>query len=83
VLSAILDQAGEKQVRSQAMLQQALGGGDVFAVREGEWKLVVKSGKATELYHLGRDLKEATNVLEQEPAVAARLLAEYRKFKTP
>lgn len=83
VLMAILGQAGEKPVRNQPMLQQALGGGDVFAVREGDWKLIVKAGKATELYHLGRDLKEAQNELAKEPATVARLLEVYRRLKIP
>ncbi|MEY2881024.1 MAG: Arylsulfatase [Verrucomicrobiota bacterium] len=46
------------------------------AVRQGDWKLFrAAPGRAPELYHLGRDLGETTNLAATEPAVAARLTA--------
>ncbi len=42
------------------------------AVRKGPWKLHVKSG---ELYHLERDIGEAKDAAEANPAVVAELMA--------
>ncbi len=47
--------------------------GEHRAVREGDWKLVRLPGKPAELYHLGRDIAETTDVAAKFPADAARL----------
>ncbi len=44
------------------------------AIREGEWKLLVNAdGTQTELYHLGKDPNETTNLAETEKDTAERL----------
>lgn len=61
-----------------------------FAYRQGPWKLILARGSAgwtsptekevdsatpkAQLYHLGNDPGETTNLFDQEPEVAARLL---------
>ena len=60
--------------------------GELHAVRSGPWKLHVKMrepvnyGRAVvpeqpELYHVERDISEASNVAGQHPEIVARLLA--------
>lgn len=45
-----------------------------FAIRDGEWKLVMAhGGRLPELYHLGRDPTEAHNVIKTHPEIAANL----------
>jgi arylsulfatase A-like enzyme len=44
------------------------------AVLDGEWKLIV-GGPRSELFHLGNDPKELTNLYEERPEEAARLHA--------
>jgi arylsulfatase A len=52
-------------------------------IRKGEWKLIETfDPKGTELYHLGRDLGETTNLAKTEPSQLAALrreLAAWRK----
>lgn len=55
------------------LLVQATGGSDVFAVRDGRWKLVMRAGKASELYDLADDPRETHDLLARKPAVAQRL----------
>ncbi len=51
------------------------------AVREGPWKLVQRSKRPTELYHLGNDIGETTNLADAEPAIVKRLLGELSKWE--
>ncbi len=51
------------------------------AVREGPWKLVQRSKRPTELYHLGNDVGETTNLADAEPAIVKRLLGELSKWE--
>ncbi len=50
------------------------GGGDSFAVRQGNWKLV-KTGNRTELYDIQADIAESKNVAEAKPEIVNRLEA--------
>ncbi len=54
-----------------------IGGANIEAVRVGRWKLHVRKGGAElfELYDLDADIGESTNVADQHPEIAARLLA--------
>jgi len=56
--------------------------GELFAVRQGRWKLIEHSSRPTpELYDLVADPGETTNLHDSEPADASRLsslLAEWR-----
>jgi len=48
--------------------------GGRFAIRDGDWKLVMPHGeKAAELYHLGRDPAEANNVVGDHGIVVERM----------
>ncbi len=55
------------------------GGGVLYAVREGNWKLVVREGKA-ELYDLAADVGEQHDVAATQPEVVARLDAARRAW---
>ena len=44
-----------------------------MAVREGPWKLVRSEGRLDELYHLGEDIGENTDVALRKPEIVARL----------
>ena len=52
-------------------------------LRKGDWKLIETfDPEGVELYHLGRDLSETTNLAASEPAKLAELrqeLADWRK----
>jgi arylsulfatase len=63
-------------------------GGELQAVRQGPWKLrlpnlkrfpnwseIDRGSQRTELYHLGRDLGETTNLADKQPQVVERLRA--------
>ncbi len=53
------------------------------ALRQDEWKLVRPAPEApAQLYHLGRDLGETTDLAATEPAVAARLTALLNSART-
>jgi arylsulfatase A-like enzyme len=56
------------------------GGGSSYAVREGNWKLVGARDGQPELYDLGKDIGETTNLAEQEPQVLLRMLNAYREW---
>jgi arylsulfatase A-like enzyme len=46
-------------------------------VRDGDWKLVARTGRPWELYDMRRDRSETTNFLEKDPAKADQLRAEW------
>ena len=48
------------------------GGGVLYAVREGKWKLVVREGQP-ELYDLDADIGERRNLAGEQPGVVARM----------
>lgn len=51
-----------------------------FAVRDGDWKLIVDAdGAPRHLFKLSSDWYEVNNLLETEPAVRDRLLEAYRR----
>ena len=52
----------------------AIAGGDVFGVREGDWKYIydVTSGRES-LFHLARDPQEQHDVAAAEPEISLRL----------
>ncbi len=59
--------------------------GNAWAIREGNWKLIV-TGDKTELYHIPEDLGEAHNLAGKHPEIVARLTTlsqAYRKSVEP
>jgi len=55
------------------------------AMRRGDWKLILKDGEA-QLYNLKDDLKEALNLADQKPEIAAsmrRAIDEFKRTVTP
>ena len=51
-------------------------------MRKGEWKLIETfDPKGVELYHLGRDLSEATNLAKTEPSKLAELRKELEAWR--
>ena len=51
-------------------------------IRQGDWKLIETFDPAgIELYHLGRDLSESSNLSESQPEQAAELLAKLRAWR--
>jgi arylsulfatase A len=66
---------GVKQSPRAPMIHHASNGR--FAVRSGDWKLIMPSRKVKrELYHVVMDEAESTNVITKHPEVAARLEEE-------
>lgn len=55
--------------------------GDMKAVREGPWKIVIEHGSAPRLYHLGRDLSERHDLAELEPARVKQLTAALEQWE--
>jgi arylsulfatase A-like enzyme len=54
--------------------------GEQGAVRAGDWKLVTRAG-TEELYHLGRDPGEASDLIASEPERAKALRAAYARWE--
>jgi arylsulfatase A-like enzyme len=52
------------------------GGGQSYAVRSGDWKLVRNGKQPDELYDLARDIAETKDLASAQPEVAARLAAD-------
>lgn len=50
------------------------------AMRDGDWKLVARHNQPWELYDLGRDRTETTNLAEKEPDRLARMIATYDQW---
>ncbi len=67
---------GEASGLPHANLFWRTGGGQSYAVRSGDWKLVRNGKQPDELYDLSADIAEAKNLLASRPEVAARLSAE-------
>ncbi len=55
---------------------------DQMAVRQGDWKLIVKRGKP-ELYNLAEDIHEDNNIAASHPEKVAELVAIARAQHTP
>lgn len=51
------------------------------AMRDGEWKMIVKEGKG-QLYRLSDDIGEKTNLIGQYPERASEMAAAIEKWKT-
>jgi len=50
------------------------------AVRNGKWKLVAQESGQWELYDLEQDRTEMNNLIDEYPAIAARLKLEYEQW---
>jgi len=58
------------------------GGGDRWAVRVGNWKLLSQDGNPAELYDLESDLSEHTDLAASNPTKAAELQARYDDWRS-
>jgi arylsulfatase A-like enzyme len=56
--------------------------GPQWAIRSGDWKLLVMRGGERELYNLAEDIGEKNNLLSAQPAKAKELLAEYQAWNS-
>jgi len=68
--------SGEGEIAAPRVLYSKGPGGGSAALREGDWKLIRlgKGNKARyELFHLGRDPNEKTNLADKHPEKAAEL----------
>ena len=63
--------AGVRRFRTTKLYWRT-GGGEAFAVRQGNWKLV-KIGKRTELYDLEADVGESKDAAAVKPEILGRL----------
>lgn len=70
----ILGEEGAKTPHDRFFYQQ---GGNLAAVRSGDWKLFVKG----ELYNLREDLAESKNVAAENPDIVKRLEAMLEEFR--
>jgi len=53
--------------------------GGRVAYREGDWKIIVDEDfEGPELYHLGRDRAEATDLASSEPVLLAEMMGRLR-----
>ena len=92
-LGALLDQAPRQAVR-EAIVDDSFCG--AFAIRRGDWKLIlsqhgggVRSNQIPhdpakppgQLYHLGRDLREAANEYNRHPEIVQSLKALLAQYK--
>ena len=76
---------GRRQKRHEYLYWEFYEGRSARAVRMGDWKAVVKPfhGTKVELYHLGKDLGEKTNVAADHPDVVARARAAIKDAHRP
>ncbi|MHB8901655.1 MAG: sulfatase-like hydrolase/transferase [Thermoguttaceae bacterium] len=56
------------------------GGGEAFAVREGDWKLAGGRQSPTQLFNLAADPGENTDLAAAQPDVLSRLQATYQEW---
>ncbi len=50
-----------------------------FAIRNGQWKLIIKSPNEYELFDMINDVSETTNVIDEQPEIAKELRALLEK----
>ena len=55
--------------------------GDMKAVREGPWKIVIEHGSSPRLYHLERDLSEKQDISSSEPEQVKKMIAALEKWE--
>ncbi len=83
ILAALLGEQLDGPVRNP-LIHQA--GNGTFAVRDGEWKLILADDPATplvelgQLYNLAEDLLETNNLYEQRLDVVARLTGTLHQY---
>jgi arylsulfatase A-like enzyme len=67
---------GETQAAPHANLFWRTGGGQSYAVRSSDWKLVRNGKQPDELYDLSTDIGEAKDLASTRPEVVAKLSAD-------
>lgn len=82
IVPTLLGQKGQKTAPHLYWEFHELGGWQ--AIRQGDMKLIYKvKADQYELYNLGNDPGEKTNILDQEPATATRLKKLMASARTP
>lgn len=87
-------QPHDKPIRGPLVIPAGRG---MMSIRSGDWKLITglgsggfskpsrvkpkPNGPAGQLYHLGKDRGETTNLYQQHPEVVARLTAQLQKIR--
>lgn len=73
---------GDAKAHHETLYWSEGGGTGEWAVRRGDWKLhVVKDQK--ELFHLGKDPAETTNLAEKNPGMVTTLTTAYNQWLAP
>ena len=79
ILPALLG-TGKPDWTRGPILQQATGKTDLFSIRDGDWKLIIKNNYPVELYNLATDLKESNNLIHKNTRQTSRLMKLYRSI---
>ena len=88
ILSELLGDKSDGRIRN-ALLHQAERGRGGYAVRDGEWKLILQHTPqhiglfATGLYNIVDDPTETTNIISQHPQIVTRMVGivgQYREM---
>jgi arylsulfatase A-like enzyme len=72
--------SGEKSGAPHDRLFWRAGGGDRWAIREGDWKLVKMDNADPELFNLAVDKGETKDLIKENPAEAKKLQADYEHW---
>jgi len=67
---------------SRTLFWKSGGLGDMKAVRQGPWKLLIEHGGTPRLYHLGNDLSEKHDLAAAEPQRLRELLDALAKWES-
>lgn len=73
---------GKGEVKNHDFLFWEFNETDQMAVRQGDWKLIVKKG-VPELYNLADDIHEDNNIAEQNPEKVSELVGIILREHTP
>ena len=80
-LKPVLLDGGELAARPRFWGHVDGRGAKSYAMRDGPWKLVVETRGASQLFHLGDDLKESRNLAPSQPERLKKMLAALEDWK--
>lgn len=82
ILPALLGNATESWKRGIVIQNERGTSYSNTAIRDGEWKLIIKKHKPVELYNLKDDLKESENLISSNPEIVKKLMKEYKAISS-